>query len=327
MIITQTPFRMSFFGGGTDFPDFYNEFGGSVISSTFNKYCYVTVRNLPPFFEYKNELVYSKIERTVDVEEIVHPLIREAMKWKALHDMRITYEGDLPARTGLGTSSSFAVGLLLAFESLKGKYIDKDCLANDAIFLERTLCGESGGVQDQIAASFGGLNRIEFSQDGFHVNPIIISGKRKAELNHNLMLFFTGFSRFSSDIQKVHQSKLRDKQKQLLEILSLVDEAESILTGKGNLQEFGKLLDESWKLKRGINKLVSSDPIDCIYQKALSSGAVGGKLLGAGGGGFLLFYVEPENQERVRLALKDLKEIPFKFEDVGTRVLYFVPEF
>ena len=327
MIITQTPFRMSFFGGGTDFPDFYNEFGGAVISSTFNKYCYVTVRQLPPFFEYKNELVYTKIERTSEVEEIVHPLIREAMKWKDMHDMRVSYEGDLPARTGLGTSSSFAVGLLLAFESLKGRYIDKYTLANDAIFLERTLCEESGGVQDQIAASFGGLNKIEFSQDGFHVNPIIISRQRRSELNHNLMLFFTGFSRFSSDIQQVHQSKIRDKHRQLLEICSLVGEAESILTGNGDLQEFGRLLDESWKLKRGINKLVSSDSIDYIYQRALSNGAVGGKLLGAGGGGFLLFYVEPENQERVRLALRDLKEIPFKFEDIGTRVLYFVPEF
>jgi D-glycero-alpha-D-manno-heptose-7-phosphate kinase len=272
-------------------------------------------------------LVYSKIERTDSVDDIVHPLIREAMKWRDMHALRVTYEGDLPAKTGLGTSSSFAVGMLLAFESLKGKFINKYKLAQDAIFLERSLCNESGGVQDQIAASFGGFNRINFSGNGFTVNPIIFSEHRKAELSKNLMLFFTGFSRFSCDIQKVHQSSLKEKKQQLLEILSLVDEAESILTGKGNLTEFGKLLDESWELKRGINKFVSSDSIDAIYNAAMKAGAVGGKLLGAGGGGFLLFYVETEKQCMVRQSLRELKEIPFEFEDSGAKVLYYVPEF
>lgn len=326
MVITQTPFRMSFFGGGTDFPAFYNEHGGAVISTTFDKYCYVTVRHLPPFFEYRNEMVYSKIERTQDADGIVHPLIREGMLWKDMHDLRITYEGDLPARTGLGTSSSFAVGMLLAFAALKGKYMSKRKLAEDAIHLERTLCAESGGVQDQIAAAFGGLNRIDFSSDGFQVNPIIIPRGRKEELNRNLMLFFTGFSRFSSDIQQVHEAGIKEKELQLMDALSLVDRAESVLTGKDDLSDFGRLLDEGWRLKRGINKLVSSDSIDALYEKAMAAGAIGGKLLGAGGGGFLLFYVEPQHQNQVRAALYGLKEVPFRFEEGGTRVLYFVPE-
>lgn len=326
MVITQTPFRMSFFGGGTDFPLFYEEHGGAVISTSFDKYCYVTVRHLPPFFEYRNELVYSRIERTQNPDEIVHPLIREGMRWKDMHDLRITYEGDLPARTGLGTSSSFAVGMLLAFEALKGKYVSKRSLAEDAIHLERVLCNESGGVQDQIAASFGGLNRIYFSRDGFQVNPIIMPKQRKEILNKNLMLFFTGFSRFSTNIQQVHQMSIKEKERQLMETLSLVDEAESVLTGKGDLGEFGKLLDVGWRLKRGINHLVSSDTIDGLYVKALKAGAIGGKLLGAGGGGFLLFYVEPDRQDDVRTALATLKEVPFRFEEGGTRIIYFVPE-
>ena len=253
MIITQTPFRMSFFGGGTDFPGFYKEHGGAVISTTFDKYCYVNVRHLPRFFDYSTELSYSRIERVTDVEAIEHPAIREAMKYLDMQEIRLTYEADLPARSGLGTSSSFAVGMLNAFYALKGKYADKRKLADDAIYLERVLCKESGGVQDQIAASFGGLNRINFNADGYEVNPVIISPERKAQLNRNLMLFFTGFSRFSSDIQKTTQKDMADKERQLLEMLSLVDEAEKVLTTKTDLNEFGRLLDYTWKLKRGIS--------------------------------------------------------------------------
>lgn len=208
MIITQTPFRMSFFGGGTDFPDFYKEHGGAVISTTFDKYCYVNVRHLPRFFDYSTELSYSKIERVTDVNDINHPAIREAMKYLDMQEIRLTYEADLPARSGLGTSSSFAVGMLNAFYALKGKYADKRKLADDAIYLERVLCNESGGVQDQIAAAFGGLNRINFNADGYEVNPVIISPERKTQLNQNLMLFFTGFSRFSSDIQQTTEKHL-----------------------------------------------------------------------------------------------------------------------
>ena len=326
MIITQTPFRMSFFGGGTDFPGFYKEHGGAVISTTFDKYCYVNVRHLPRFFDYSTELSYSKIERVKHVDEIQHPAVREAMKYLDMHELRLTYEADLPARSGLGTSSSFAVGMLNAFYALKGKYADKRKLADDAIYLERTLCNESGGVQDQIAAAFGGLNRINFNADGYEVNPIIISPERKQALNHNLMLFFTGFSRFSSDIQVGTQKAMVDKQAQLLEMLSLVDDAEKVLTSKCDLNEFGRLLDYTWRLKRGISSGISTDSIDGLYAKGMAAGALGGKLLGAGGGGFLLFYVEEDKQESVKKAMEDLLYVPFEFENGGTRVIHYTPE-
>lgn len=326
MIITKTPFRMSFFGGGTDFPGFYEEHGGAVISSTFDKYCYVNVRHLPRFFEYSSEFSYSQIERVRDLDEIIHPAIREAMRYLDMREIRLTYEADLPARSGLGTSSSFAVGMLNAFYALKGKYVDKRKLADDAIYLERVLCKESGGVQDQIAAAFGGLNRINFSKDGYIVNPIIISPQRKEALNKNLMLFFTGFSRFSSDIQTDTEKSLKEKEKQLLEMLQLVDEAEKVLTSNCDLKEFGRLLNYTWTLKRGITDRISTCSIDTIYNNAIQAGALGGKLLGAGGGGFLLFYVEPEQQSKVHKALEELLYVPFKFETSGTRVIHYTSE-
>lgn len=326
MIITKTPFRMSFFGGGTDFKGFYNEHGGAVISTTFNKYCYVNVRHLPRFFDYSSELSYAQIERVNEIENIKHPAIREAMKFLDMHEIRLTYEADLPARSGLGTSSSFAVGMLNAFYGLKGKYADKKKLADEAIYLERVLCKESGGIQDQIAAAFGGLNRINFNADGYTVNPIIVSAERKKELNDNLMLFFTGFSRFSSDISKVQENTMKDKTKQLLEMLRLVDDAEKILTSKNDLNDFGRLLDYTWKLKRGITSKISNDSIDTLYTKAIKAGAIGGKLLGAGGGGFLLFYVEPGKRRAVKEAMKDLLYVPFEFENNGTSIIHYTPE-
>lgn len=326
MIITQTPFRMSFFGGGTDFPEFYQQYGGAVISSTFDKYCYVNVRHLPRFFDYSTELSYSKTERVTAIKDIQHPAIREAMKYLDMHELRLTYEADLPARSGLGTSSSFAVGMLNAFYALKGKYADKKKLADDAIFLERVLCREAGGVQDQIAASFGGMNRINFNAEGYTVNPIIISPERKGQLNRNLMLFFTGFSRFSSDIQMSTMNAMADKKTQLLEMLQLVEEAEKVLTTKCALNEFGRLLDHTWKLKRGITSQISTDSIDGLYNKAIQAGATGGKLLGAGGGGFLLFYVEEDKREKLRRAMDHLLFVPFEFENAGTRVIHYTPE-
>lgn len=327
MIITKTPFRMSFFGGGTDMPEFFRENGGAVLSTTFDKYCYVNVRHLPRFFDYSTELTYSNIERVSSVEDIQHPAIRNAMKFLDMHELRLTYEADLPARSGLGTSSSFAVGMLNAFYTLKGKYADKKKLADEAIHLERELCGESGGWQDQIAAAFGGLNRINFNADGYEVLPVIISPQRKKELNQNLLMFFTGFTRFSSEIQKANAIQKSDKTKQLREMLTLVDEAENVLTNKNiNLNEFGRLLDHTWKLKRQTGKAVSTDNIDYLYEKGISAGALGGKLLGAGGGGFLLFYVEKEKQAAVKEAMKELLYIPFEFEDGGTRVIHYSPE-
>lgn len=327
MIITKTPFRMSFFGGGTDIEDYFKENGGAVLSTTFDKYCYVTVRHLPRFFDYSTELSYSKMERVTNVEAIQHPAIRNAMKMLDMHEIRLTYEADLPARSGLGTSSSFAVGMLNAFYALKGKYADKKKLADEAIYLERVLCDEAGGWQDQIAASFGGFNRINFSADGYEVLPVIVSPERKKQLNNNLMMFFTGFTRFSSDVQKMNAQGKENKKAQLKQMYELVDVAEKILTDKRtNLDDFGRLLDVTWKLKRQTGASVSTNSIDGLYAKGIAAGALGGKLLGAGGGGFLVFYVQPDKQERVRAIMKDLMYIPFKFEDGGTRVIHYTPE-
>jgi len=327
MIITKTPFRMSFFGGGTDMEDFFREHGGAVLSTTFDKYVYVNVRHLPRFFDYATELSYSKIERVTDVEDINHPAIRNAMKMLDMHEIRLTYEADLPARSGLGTSSSFAVGMLNAFYALKGKYADKKKLSDDAIYLERVLCNEAGGWQDQIAAAYGGLNRINFNADGYEVLPIIISPERKKQLNDNLMMFFTGFTRFSSEVQIANAATKIDKTVQLKEMLSLVDDAEQVLVNKNvDLKEFGRLLDHTWRLKRQTGAAVTTNSIDGLYEKGIKAGALGGKLLGAGGGGFLVFYVEPEYQAAVKEAMSDLLYVPFEFENGGTRVIHYTPE-
>ncbi|MBQ7464854.1 MAG: kinase [Lachnospiraceae bacterium] len=330
MIITQTPFRMSFFGGGTDMEEFFRQYGGAVLSTTIDKYCYVNVRHLPRFFDYSTELAYSRIERVTNVDDILHPAIKNAMKMMDMHEIRLDYEADLPARSGLGTSSSFAVGMINAFYALKGKYADKKKLADDAIYLERTLCSESGGWQDQIAASYGGLNKIVFGPDGYEVLPVIISPDRKKELDENLMMFFTGFTRLSSAVQTANARSVKDenaKTENLKTMLSLVDEAEQILVNRDkDLSEFGKLLDYTWKLKRSTGSMVSTDKIDTFYEAGIKAGATGGKLLGAGGGGFLLFYVEKDRQEAVRRALSGLLYIPFSFETGGSRVIHFTPE-
>ncbi len=327
MIITKTPFRMSFFGGGTDMESFFIEHGGAVLSTTFDKYCYVNVRHLPRFFDWTSEFTYSKIEKVSDTDEINHPAIRNAMKMLDMHEIRLTYEADLPARSGLGTSSSFAVGMLNAFYALKGKYANKKQLADEAIYLERVLCDEAGGWQDQIAASFGGFNRINFGSDGYEILPVIISPEKKDQLNDNLLMFFTGFTRFSAAVQQANNLGAKDKIRQFKEMLTLVDDAEKVLTDKqSDLDDFGRLLDYTWKLKRQTGTAVSTDNIDGLYAKGIEAGALGGKLLGAGGGGFLVFYVQPEKQKAVKEAMKDLLYIPFKFENGGTRVIHYTPE-
>lgn len=328
MIITKTPLRMSFFGGGTDMEEYFKENGGAVLSTTFDKYVYVNVRHLPRFFDYSTELSYSKTERVTDINYIQHPAIREAMKMLDMYEIRLTYEADLPARSGLGTSSSFAVGMLNAFYALKGKYADKKKLVDGAIYLERVLCNEAGGWQDQIAAAYGGFNRINFGPDGYEVLPVIISPERKKRLNDNLLMFFTDFTRFSSDVQKANAaSSPVDKNVMLKKMYELVDKAEAVLTDKArDLDDFGRLLDVTWKLKRQTGASVSTDNIDGLYARGIEAGALGGKLLGAGGGGFLVFYVQPEKHEAVRKAMSDLMYIPFKFEDGGTRVIHYSPE-
>ncbi|MBR3823736.1 MAG: kinase [Lachnospiraceae bacterium] len=327
MVITKTPFRMSFFGGGTDIPEFFKENGGSVLSTTFDKYCYVTVRHLPPFFDYKTHLTYSKMEYVNSWDEVQHPAIRSAMEYLDMHNIRLTYESDLPAKSGLGTSSSFVVGMLNSFYALKGQYVDKRKLADEAIHIERVMCEESGGWQDQIAASFGGFNRINFHSDGYEVQPLIISPDRKQMLNERLLMYFTGFTRFSADIHKVNNITSSKNTNQLKEMLSLVDEAERVLTDKSiNLDEFGCLLNNTWQLKRGTGRNVSTDAIDVLYQRGIDAGALGGKLLGAGGGGFLIFYVSPENVENVKRTMNDLLYIPFQFENSGSQIIHYSPE-
>lgn len=327
MIITKTPFRMSFFGGGTDIPEYFNRERGAVISTTFDKYVYVTVRHLPRFFDYKTELMYSKIEKISNIDEMQHPMVKNAMKMLDMHELHIAYDADLPARTGLGTSSTFAVGLLNAFHCLKGRFASKRQLAFEAIRVERELCQEAGGWQDQIAAAYGGMNRIDFHDNSFQISPIIISPSRKKQLNDNLLLFFTGFTRFSADIQTQTKMSLTRKGDQLNKMLALVDEAQNVLENKDrDLDDFGRLLGETWKLKRQTGSQISSGSIDELYERGIKAGALGGKLLGAGGGGFLLFYVIPSKREQVKKALSDMMLVPFSFEDSGTKVIYYSPE-
>lgn len=307
-------------------PEFFNEHSGAVISTTFDKYCYVNVRHMPPFHPYISELVHNRFERVNNIGEIEHPLIRECMRLHDIHEIRLTYEGDLPARTGLGTSSTFAVGMLNAFCALKGKMMSKRQLAQEAIKVERGILKEHGGWQDQVAAAYGGLNRIDFKDGDFSVHPIIVSPERRKELDSNLLLFYTGIQRFSSEIQADTFAKPVDKTQQLLDMLALVDEAERILTDKNtSLDEFGKLLDTTWKLKRGTGAKVSNGSIDELYNMAIKAGALGGKLLGAGGGGFLLFYCEKDKQETLKTALEDLMIVPFSFENEGAQILYYNP--
>lgn len=322
MIISQTPMRMSFFGGGTDFPEFFKEYSGAVISTTFDKYCHVNVREMPDLFDYKTYLSYAKIEKVSSVDEIQHPAIRNAMKWLGLEKICLNYDADVPAKTGLGTSSAFSVGMLNAFYTMMGEEKTKRQLADGAIHLERTLCNEDGGIQDQIASAFGGFNRIDFSANGYTVTPINFCAGRKEQLEENLMLFFTGLSRFSFQIQKTTRQKLSQNTDRLLRMLKMVDEAENILTNSHrSLNDFGLLLNETWLQKREISSEISTDYIDIAYRKAIAAGALGGKLLGAGGGGCLLFYVEKEKQDSVRASLADMLEIPFRFENDGTKII------
>lgn len=322
MLTTRTPFRMSFFGGGTDFPAYFNEYGGCVLSATFNKYTYVTVRHLPALFDYKNQFTYSKIERFNSPDELEHPLVREALKYIDIDRIQIAYDADLPARSGIGSSSSFAVGLLNELHLLKGEHLSKMELAKEAIYLERVLCNEAGGVQDQLAVAFGGLNRIDFDADGYTINPIEIPGERKEEFNKNLLLVFTGFSHFSGEVSVTQQNNIPQKITELNEMKSLVFEGEKILTSNTSLDEFGKLLDYTWQLKRTLSDRISTREIDEIYSSARKAGALGGKILGAGSGGFMLLYVPEEKRKNVCELFEPSRIIPFEFEEDGTKLIY-----
>lgn len=328
MIISRTPFRISFFGGGTDYPQWYLENGGSVLATTINKYCYISCRKLPPFFEYKHRIVYSKIENVKSVNEIIHPSVRATLEWSKInHGLEIHHDGDLPARSGLGSSSSFTVGLITALRALNGEMMSQYELARSALHIEQKVIKENVGSQDQICAAYGGFNRINFLRSGeFTVNPIIVAPQRINELKSNLMLFFTGFTRYADEIAKSQIQNIKNRVKELNHMNSMVDEAIAILSSPiTTIDEFGKLLDDGWQYKKRMSDQITNENIDRIYDKAIKAGAIGGKLLGAGGGGFMLFYVTPKYRYKLKQSLQDLVHVDFDFENTGSKVVVYYP--
>lgn len=326
MIICRTPFRISFFGGGTDYPAWYQENGGAVLSTTIDKYCYITIRYLPPFFEHRHRIVYSVVEKVKSIHEIQHPVVKALLKmFKINRGLEIHHDGDLPARSGLGSSSAFSVGMLNSLFALKGKIVSKTDLAKQAIHLERDILKESVGSQDQVSVAYGGFNKIVFHNDhNFRIEPMTLSKEKITLLQNHLMLVFTGFSRFASEIAADQIKNTSRNKKELTLIRQMVDQAINILINNNiDISEFGKLLHESWQLKKRLSKKISNPTIDSIYDKALKCGAMGGKLLGAGGGGFVLFFVTPERRKEVQSGLKDLLEIKFSFETDGSQIIYY----
>lgn len=329
MIVTSTPLRISFFGGGTDYPVWYREYGGSVLSTAIDKRCYITCRRLPPFFEYHSRISYSKVENVAKNNAIEHPSVRGCLQFMGVDEgVEIHHVADLPARTGLGTSSAFTVGLLLALYGLKNQMCDKHRLAAEAIHVEQDLLGEAVGSQDQVSAAYGGFNRINFGRDGsIEVNRIVVPQHRLADLEQHLALYFTGFSRTASEIAQEQLRVTPQKKQELDSMLQLVDEAEKIVTDPcRQLTDFGRLLHEGWQIKRSLTRKISNSNIDEIYEAGLSAGAVGGKLLGAGGGGFMVFYVEPERREVLKARLNNLLCVPFSFSNRGSYVVVYEPE-
>jgi D-glycero-alpha-D-manno-heptose-7-phosphate kinase len=326
MIISRTPFRISFFGGGTDYPIWYEKHGGMVLNATINKYAYITARELPPFFEYKHRIQYYLKEEVNSINEIKHPVVREAAKLLDItKGMEIVHNADLPARSGLGSSSTFTVGLLHALYAMKNTMVTKRELAINAINLEQNIIGEAVGSQDQTAAAFGGLNLIEFNkQQTFQVQEMTISEERLISLQDNLLLCFTGFSRTAEKVAKSQIDSTPDKEKELNLMLEILNEAKAtIIDAKVSIDEFGKLLNEQWLVKKSLTEYISNKDIDEIYEAGIKAGAIGGKLLGAGGGGFMLFYAKQENHNKIREILKDKLFVPFRFEKTGSQIIYF----
>lgn len=329
MIICRTPFRVSLFGGGTDFPAWYLSHGGSVLGTTINKYCYLTVRSLPPFFEHRHRVVYSRIELVKEISEIQHPSVRAVMGEMGMeHGLEIHHDGDLPARSGLGSSSSFTVGLLNVLHAFRGEMVSAKELAREAIRIEQEVIGEAVGSQDQVWAAYGGLNRINFSQDGsFDVQPVVIDPERRELLNDHIMLFFTGFSRIAANVEKEKIANVDSRKTQLRALGAMVDEGIQILQNRNSdITEIGELLNEAWRLKKEMSDKVSTSAIDDIYDAALDAGALGGKLLGAGGGGFLLLFVAPENQPAVRERLTNLTHVSEEIGSPGSRIVVYEPD-
>lgn len=327
MVISRTPFRISFFGGGTDYPAWYKENGGVVLSTTIDKYCYISCRKLPPFFEYRHRLVYSKTEQINEIDEIIHPAVREVFKFLNVSEgLEIHHDGDLPARSGLGSSSSFTVGLLHTLYALKGQRITKERLAREAIYIEQNMIKENIGSQDQISAAFGGLNKINFYPDGsFNIEPIVLNKTRLADFQSHIMIFFTGFSRIASEIAAEQIKNIPHNRESLFKVFKMVDEGQDILTSDRDFGEFGKLLDESWKIKRSLSSKISNTHIDEIYETARGAGALGGKILGAGGGGFMLIFSRPQDQQKIKEKLKKLLLVPTQFENSGSQIMVYYP--
>jgi D-glycero-alpha-D-manno-heptose-7-phosphate kinase len=329
MIITRTPLRISFFGGGTDYPIWYREHGGAVLSTAIDKYCYITARWLPPFFEYHSRVSYSKMENVNNNSSIEHPSVRACLQFMGIDEgVEINHIADLPARTGLGTSSAFTVGLLLGLYALKNQMRDKHALVADAIHVERDLLREAVGSQDQVSTAHGGFNRVNFNQnDSIDVKRVLTSPARLADLEQHLALYFTGFSRIASQIAEEQVKATPQKKRELETMQQMVSEAEDIVTNRSrSLDEFGRLMHEGWTIKRSLTQKISNNNIDQIYEAGLSAGALGGKLLGAGGGGFMLFFVPPERREALRVRLKKLLCVPFSFNDRGSHVVMYEPE-
>jgi len=329
MIISRTPYRVSLFGGGTDYPKWFNRFGGSVLGFAINKYCYLSLRALPPFFEHRHRIVYSRIELVGSIEEIQHPAVRAVLgEMKVSEGIEIQHQGDLPARSGLGSSSSFTVGLLNALWAGRGRMVTKQTLAAEAIRIEQEVIGENVGSQDQVWAAYGGMNRIDFSRDGsFAVDPVVMPRGRRQELIGSLMLVFTGFSRFADQLAARQIANMEQREAHLHRLQAMVDEAVEILQNPARpIREIGELLHQSWMLKRELAECVSSPQIDGMYQAAREAGAIGGKLLGAGGGGFMLFFVPPERQAAVRARLHDLIHVEFDIDSAGSRIVVYEPD-
>jgi D-glycero-alpha-D-manno-heptose-7-phosphate kinase len=327
MIISRTPFRISFFGGGTDYPGWYEKYGGQVLATTIDKYCYLTCRYLPPFFEHRLRIVYSKIENCQSVDEIAHPSVREVLRLLHIDQgIEIHHDGDLPARSGMGSSSAFTVGLLHALYALKGQVVSKQRLAEESIHIEQKLLKETVGSQDQVSAAYGGLNHIVFSPAGeIAVKPLTLTRSRIQELDSHLMLFYTGIKRTAADVAETYVNGIQTKKQQLLTLKELVDESISILSSDSDVSEFGRLLDEAWHIKRSLSPAVSNSQVDVLYDRAIRAGALGGKLTGAGGGGFLLLFVPVDRQEAIKELFKDLIYVPFRFEFSGSQVIFFDP--
>jgi len=327
LILSRTPYRISFFGGGTDYPEYYMEHGGKTLGVAIDKYSYLNVRDLPPFFNYKHRIVYSNQENVNNLNEIIHPSVRETLKYMNIDKgISIHHDGDIPARSGMGSSSAFTVGLINSINALNGKMSSKEELTKQSIYIEQHLIKENVGSQDQTFAAYGGLNVINFLQNGkISVEPIILKQQRMLEFQDNIMLFFSGLSRTASEVVAEQMKKTSINVPNLNKMKDLVDQAYQILVSNKNLNEFGKLLNSTWELKKSLSSKVTNKEIDNMYNKAIKAGAIGGKLLGAGGGGFMAFYVEKEHQNAVKNALNNYLHIPFNFDFDGSKIVVYEP--